>query len=353
MAFLEFKNVTIKGLSACVPETKDENLSSKVFSGLDEARTFMSSTGVERKRLADKNTTASDLCYKAADKLINDLNWERESVECLILVTQTADYILPASSCILQQRLGLPEECYTMDISLGCSGWVYGLSVLAGLMSGGGIKRGLLLAGETAHKPSSPQDKSTWPLFGDAGTATAVIYEPGSDGMKFHFGTDGDGYEAIIIPDGGFRNPFSEASLQVVEIEPGVSRSRMHAILNGMDVFSFGISKAPQSINKLLDKHGLNKEEIDYYIFHQANKFMNETIRKKLKLPSDKVPYSLANFGNTSSASIPLTMVTELAEQLKKDEVVRQIGCGFGVGLSWATVYFETKKLFISDLVEI
>ena len=353
MAFLEFNNVTIKGLSACFPETINENLPSETFSSRDEATPFIGSTGVERRRLADKNTTASDLCYEAAEKIISDLNWERDSIECLILVTQTADYILPASSCILQERLGLPEECYTMDISLGCSGWVYGLSVIAGLMSGGGIKRGLLLAGETALKPSSPRDKSTWPLFGDAGTATAVVYDPGSCGMKFHFGTDGDGYEAIIIPDGGFRNPFTESSLEYEEVESGISRNRLQPILNGMDVFAFGIAKAPQSINKLLDRHELNKEEIDYYIFHQANKFMNETIRKKLKLPSDKVPYSLKDYGNTSSASIPITMVTELKKQLQQDKVVKQIGCGFGVGLSWATVYFETKNLVISDIVEI
>lgn len=353
MAFLEFKNIEIKGLSGCVPLTIDENYSSDTFSTRDESLKFINSTGVERRRLAGKNTTASDLCFKAAEKLIADLKWERESIECLIFVSQTPDYILPASSCILQQRLGLSEECYSLDISLGCSGWVYGLSVIAGLLSQGWIRRGLLLAGETALKPSSPLDRSTWPLFGDAGTATALFHRVGSFGVKFHFGTDGGGYEAIIIPDGGFRNPFSESSLKVSEIEPGISRNRLQAVLNGMDVFSFGIDRAPESINKLLEKYKLNKEDIDYFIFHQANRFMNETIRKKLKLPENKVPYSLLNFGNTSSASIPLTMVTQLKDQLREDKIVRQIGCGFGVGLSWGSVYFETKKLVISDLVEI
>ncbi len=353
MAFLKFEDVAIKGIAACTPKNQEENSTLGLFSSNEEAQKFIESTGVERRRVANMYTTTADLCFQASEKLILDLKWSKESIECIVFVTQTPDYILPATSCILQKRLGLSEECFALDISLGCSGWVYGLSVISGLLSKGNIKRGLLLAGDTALRPCSNEDKSTWPLFGDAGTATAVVYEPDSRGFKFHFGTDGGGYDAIIIPDGGYRNVSNESSFKIVEIGSGIRRNRLQTALNGMDVFAFGISKAPETIIKLLHNYSLNPENIDFFIFHQANKFMNEKIRKKLKLPEEKVPYSLRDFGNTSSATIPLTMVTQLKEQLFQDKILRQIGCGFGVGLSWGSVYFETKNLVISDLIEI
>lgn len=352
MALIEIKNVKITGISACVPVKSEENLDIKNFVNSEEAQKFIDSTGVERRRIADSNTTTSDLCFHAAEKLISDLKWNKTSIDCLIFVTQTPDYILPASSCILQDRLQLNEECYTLDVSLGCSGWVYGMSVITALISSGCIKKGLLLCGDTTLKPVSQKDKSAYPLFGDAGTATAFEYKNINSVIKFHLATDGSGYDAIIIPDGGFRNPFNEKSLQYEEIDEGISRNRLQTILNGMDVFSFGITKAPQSVNKLLEFCRLEREDIDYAIFHQANLYMNEKIRKKLKLLSEQVPYSLKNYGNTSSASIPLTMVTELQNPLRSG-LLKNIACGFGVGLSWGSVYFETDCIIVSDLIEI
>lgn len=351
MAFLNVRNVKIAGLSACTPSKSEENRGLNVFDSLEDSEKFIASTGVERRRLANDQTTTADMCFHAAEKLIHDLKWEKESIECLIFVTQTADYILPASSCILQERLKLPEECYTLDISLGCSGWVYGMSVISSLLSSGSMKRGLLLCGDTTLKPVSKSDKSAYPLFGDAGTATALEYSE-NEMMNFHLATDGSGYEAIIIPDGGYRNPFSKSSLEYEEIEKGISRNKLQTILNGMDVFSFGITKAPQTIKKLIGSLDISVDNVDYFSFHQANLFMNEKIRKKLKLSVDQVPYSLKNFGNTSSASIPITMITELKDDLKRKKL-KHIGCGFGVGLSWGSVYFETDKIIVSDLIEI
>jgi 3-oxoacyl-[acyl-carrier-protein] synthase-3 len=169
-----------------------------------------------------------------------------------------------------------------------------------------------LLTGDTVSKLCSLKDKSTYPLFGDAGTATAIEFKENEKGFLFHTETDGSGFKTIIVPDGGYRNMINPDSCIDKEISEGIIRNDLNLILDGMDIFTFGISKAPESVNKLIDYFNLNKNTIDYFVFHQANKFMNEKIRKKLKIPEEKVPYSLKNFGNTSSATIPLTIVTEL-----------------------------------------
>lgn len=350
MALLTIRNIAVKGVAGCVPKASEENAELALFPAGD-AEKFSSSTGIYRRRVANLQTTTADLCYHAAEKLISDLSWEKESIECLVFVTQTPDYILPATSCILQQRLGLSTETYAIDISLGCSGWVYGVATIAQMMSASGMKRGLLLAGDTISKLCSKEDKSAYPLFGDAGSATAFEQTPGAS-LKIHTATDGAGYDAILIPDGGYRNPVTAASFAKSEVEPGIIRNQLDLILNGMDVFSFGISRAPQSVNKILEFASVERESVDYYLFHQANLFMNEKIRKKLKLESEQVPYSLSDFGNTSCASIPLTMITQIGERLRHDKL-KLIGCGFGVGLSWGSVYFETDGGGYPELIEI
>lgn len=252
----------------------------------------------------------------------------------------------------MQQRLGLSKECYTLDISLGCSGWVYALSVIVSLLQNGTIKKGLLLAGDTVTKLCSSEDKSTFPLFGDAGTATALEYDSGEDGMKFNFNTDGSSYETIIVRDGGYRSPVTEDSLKLNEHGDSIARRGIDLELDGMDVFSFGITKAPKSVKQLCDHFCIDKENIDLFTFHQANLMMNEMIRKKLKLPEEKVPYCMDEFGNTSCASIPLALVTREREKLQ-NENLKHIACGFGVGLSWGSVFFETDKITVPDLIEI
>lgn len=316
--------------------------------------TFYSTTGIEQHRIASPAICASDLCISAAEKLITDLHWEKSEIDAIVFVSQTPDYILPATSTLIQAKLGLSESCYTLDISLGCSGWVYALSVLAALIESGSMKKGLLLAGDTILKLCSSEDKSTYPLFGDAGTATALEYNDTEErsSMSFCLNTDGNGYEAIIVRDGGYRNPTNENSLIKDTYESGISRSRMNLELDGMSVFSFGISKAPQCVKTLLEYSDMDKDSVDYYIFHQANLFMNEKIRKKLKLEPEKVPYSLQKFGNTSCASIPLTLVTQLAPQLREKKL-KLLGCGFGVGLSWGAVLFDTNRIACPDLIEL
>lgn len=359
MAFLKAGNVKISGISACVPRHIDENRTSPLF---DDAalRNFVNITGIERKRRAADNICTSDLCVAAADALISSLHWNKKDITIVVFVTQTPDYILPATSPIIQRRLGLSNDCYTLDISLGCSGWVYGLNVIAsllcctpprGIYAEKGIKA-LLLVGDTILKLCSPGDKSAYPLFGDAGTATALEYYPGSESFLFNMNSDGEGFNTICVQDGGSRNPFSLSSLDNVTRGEGIVSNSLQLALDGMEVFSFGIKRVPQSVDALIDEFKIDKEQIDYFIFHQANYLMNEKIRKKLRLPIEKVPYSLRNFGNTSSASIPLTMVTQLRSALVGKKL-NHIACGFGIGLSWGSVNFTTDRINCPELVEI
>lgn len=210
MGLFTIPSIEIRGVSACVPPLIERNRDS--FSSPGEEK-LIASIGVEEKRVADAQTCTSDLCFTAAERLLAELGWERDGIEILIFVSQTPDYILPATACVLQDRLGLPKECYAADLSLGCSGWVYGLSAIASIMSTGKMKKGLLLVGDTTTKLGSAKDKTYRPLFGDAGTATALACSLDTRGMTFHTATDGSGKDAIIIPDGGYRNMVNINSL--------------------------------------------------------------------------------------------------------------------------------------------
>ena len=344
MAFLNIKNVAIVGLSAGVPKQIMPTIST---TDKYDADAFVETTGIIEKRYSNDFTT-SDLGQAATKRLIADLGWDKKEIGILVFVSQTPDYILPATSCILQDKLGLSKDCMAFDISLGCSGWVYGLSVISSIMQTGMIKKGILIAGDARKQCYEEADQ----LFGFAGTATAIEYQEGAEGFQFHFGTDGSGYDAIIKPVGGCRNQVTAKDLEPVMCADGRKRHGFQTLMKGKDVFTFDITNAPRSIKKRMGEYNINRDNIDYYVFHQANRKMNETIRKKLKLSEEQVPYSMTHFGNTSSASIPLTIVTELADKVsgKKTEYV---GCGFGVGLSWGTVHFSTDHPVISKLVEL
>lgn len=344
MAFLEFKNVRIAGFSAGVPQRKVCNLDIKDISADYDSAAFVETTAVLERRI-DEALTTSDLCVAAAEKLLADLGWNKSEIEGVIFVSQTTDYYLPATACIIQDRLGFSRECYAEDIVLGCSGWVYGLSSLVSLMANGGIKKALLMAGD-AKRHVETND----PLFGFAGTVTALEYAEGATGFQFHFGTDGSGFDAIIIPDGGSRNQVTGNSFKE-EVIDGKHYNRMQTRMKGMDVFSFGISTAPKSVKKLAEHFGFDYLNTNYFVFHQANMKMNNMIAKKLKLPAEKVPSCMYHFGNTSSASIPLTIVTQLKG--KCEDKTKFVCCGFGVGLSWGTVAFQTENIVISDLAEV
>lgn len=345
MAFIDLKNVRIAGLSAGVPKNVEYTKDNPNISSEYNYEDFIKSTGIRSRRI-DENLTTSDLCCAAAEKLIEDLKWDKKDIEVLIFVTQGPDYIAPSTACIVQDRLGLKKECYAAELPLGCSGWVYGLSYAASLLSTGCVKKGLLMVGDARlHLPTID------PLVGFAGTVTALEYKEGDDGFKFHFGTDGSGYDAIIIPDGGARNQVSPKSFELEDIN-GKQMCRLQSRMNGMDVFAFAISTAPKSMKRLADHFSLSLEDVDYCILHQANMQIDEIIRNKMKFAKEKVPMCLYDFGNTSSASIPLTIVTQLKNNIENRQT-KFICCGFGIGLSWGSVAFETKNIILSDLVEL
>lgn len=349
MANITLNNIKIKGISACVPEKIENNLSLNQFN-IDEIQKLIKMTGIEERRIVSEDVCTSDLCLKAANSLMIELGWKKDEIEVLIFVTQTPDYILPTTSSILQDKLGLPTSCMTLDISSGCSGYVNGLITIGQIMSNGMIKKGLLLVGDTISKICNPLDKSTYPLFGDAGSATAIVYDPTANPIFCNIFSDGSGYKAIKIDDGGYRNKYNDNSLKIQKIDENIERTKVDLELEGMDVFTFGIDKAPSCINSLLNDFNIDKTQIDYYVFHQANKFMNETIRKKLGIKIDNVPYSLKEFGNTSSASIPLTICTQLINMLSGQEK-KVILCGFGVGLSWGSILVDLDNIIIPELV--
>ncbi len=350
MAHQIIRNVEVVGIATCVPSTIEENISQPFFKE-GEAEKVIASTGIERRRVAPQEVTASDLCYTAAKRLLAETEWEPQDIDGLIFVSQSHDYIMPATACILQYRLGLPMTCCAFDLSYGCSGWVYGMSVAASMLTTGAMKKVLLLVGDTPSKFKSRKDKTAWPLFGDAGTATALQFQEGAPDMFFSLFADGSKYESIIIRDGGCRHPFSASSLVETEIEEGIVRRPLDSVMNGMDVFSFGLKRAPEVVNDVLALSSHEVDAPDFFFFHQANMFMNEKIRKKLGIPAEKVPYSMKDYGNTSCATIPLTINANFTsvDELKDKTVV---GTAFGVGLSWGSVLLTFNNLKHLSLTE-
>lgn len=312
----------------------------------------MKNIGVETRRVAARGVTTSDLCVTAAERLLGDLGWDRSDIELLVFVSQSRDYLVPTTACIVQDRLQLPHSCLAMDIGLGCSGYVYGLSSVAGMMQSGAIRKALLMVGDISTLTTSYRDKSTYPLFGDVGTVTALEFDPGAPPMHFNLQTDGSGHKALMIRDGGARNVMSRKSFDIKKVGDGIWRSRLHLELDGIEVFNFTLREVAPNLKKLLAATGGSLDGIDYVVFHQANRLINETLRKMLKLDPAKVPYSIREFGNTSGASVPLTMIHALKDQLRSERN-KLLLSAFGVGLSWGSAIVETENLCIPDILEV
>ena len=351
MALFSINNTKISGISACIPKNEYNNRDYEWITP-DERELLIKTTGIEKRRIAEKGITTSDMCYIAAEKLIKDLNWNKNEIDILIFVSQSRDYLIPCTSIILQDRLGLSKKTMAFDIPLGCSGYVYGMAILGNLLSSGFLKKGILMTGDNSTMNCSYKDKSTYPLFGDAGTVTAIEFTDQNNKYYYNLGSDGFGWDAITVYDGGVRNYVSENSLENKEIASGIIRNNLQLKLDGIDIFNFSLKEVPLNVSELLSFSGKNNEDIDYFIFHQANLMINESIRKKLKIEKEKVPYTINKFGNTSSASIPLTIISEIGEDLKNHDLELLL-CGFGVGLSWGSVHFKTNNIICSELIEI
>lgn len=341
MADFKFLNVNIKGIYTAVSESYKSIFDIGFEAGLsnDEILKFQAATGVNKLH-SSENLTTSDYCIKAAQELLIDLNWSNSSVDCVIFLTQTPDYILPKTSTIIQQKLNLRDDIFVLDINDGCSGFIYGL-VTAFQFSSPNIKRILLMMGETPSKMVNPKDKSANLLFGDGGSCIAIEYEFNEKNQYISSGIDGSSFDSIIINDGGFRNITNTNSLEENIISDGIVRNKLNLEMKGEDVFLFGISRVPKEIKKFLDLHSFSNEDFDFFIMHQANLKMNKMISKKLKVDDNKVLYSINEFGNTSSLSIPLTLTVN--RDLLIGENLKILCCGFGVGLSWGSALLNVN----------
>lgn len=348
MAFAKIENVAIKGVSACVPKHVEENSDIPVFAD-GEAERVIAQTSIIRKHTVENGMTASDLCEKAFNGLIEELGWEKESIDVVVLVTSSSDYLVPPTVCVLHGKLDLSETTFCLEVRHGCPGWVIGLTTISSLMTNGCFKRGVLLCGDSPTLQNSPKDKETRPLFGDAGTATALEFDVNASPMYFNHGTKGKDFMAIYQPDGGMKNPVNEDSLKYHEYGRNQERRPIDVRMDGMSVFSFGFSKAPKSVLALSEEYSIDLDEIDCFLIHQANHYLNEKVRKKLKVPESKVPYSMQEYGNPGSSSIPLTLVSQRGK-MYREEQVKTVAVGFGVGLAWGSVFFKTNRIVCPPL---
>lgn len=353
MSVQHITNVRIAGISAAVPKRTLDIKNSPAFPNEKAREDFVQKVGIEHVRRHDGNMTCADMCQKAAEELMQKLGWAPDEIDLLVFSAQSREYIQPATACVLHGKMGLPPECACFDVALGCSGWVYGLSVVAGLVQGGGFKKALLLCGDSEPTGEEHPTRADLPMFGDAGTATAFVFDEEAPEIVTEMCTDGTGYEAIIFRSGGMRQPITAEALEY-KVDPfGHCHRSMDMEMDGVSVFLFAIARATQAVKSMLQRTASNVDIIDYFVFHQANKIINEQIRRKCKISKEKCPLSLNDFGNTNSGTIPLTMVTRIREQLVKDSPCKIIACGFGVGLSWGAVSFETRRLVIPPLIEL
>lgn len=351
MACFSILNTRIQGIAAAVPKNSVSNFNLENFAA-NELEKLIETIGIENRRVATKEQCASDLCIEAANKLILDLGWDKKDIDCLFFVTQTPDYHLPGTSLQIQDRLGLSKSCATFDINQGCAGYVYGLSLISSFMSSSGLKKGLLLVGDTITKLISQQDKSLMPIFSDCGTATALVFDSNAKPMHFNISSEGESYQSIIVPDSGYRNQISKDSFDFKEITPGIYRQGVHLAMKGLEVLNFSLKKVAPHIDELLAKYNIDKSFIDFIVLHQANKLILESICDKLGFSLSKAPSSLKNFGNTSCATIPLTIVinAKINPEISESKLLLS---GFGVGLSLGSAVVDFNNVICSDLIEI
>ena len=350
MALIKINNVAVRGMAACVPSKIEENSDYPYFDA-NELDRMIPTIGIERRRVLDKGQTCGDLACKSAEKLLQDLNWDKESIDLIVFCSPDRDYILPDTACVIHGKLGLSKKAMAFDMTLGCTGWTYSMTNVCSLLSGGCIKRALLLTGNMGTYECAYTDKTAYPLFSDTGVATALEFDEKASAIFCQLGTDGENFKDIIIKDGGTRNGFTKESLDLVEYGPNIKRNRLNMEMDGMAVFAFALKTAPVSVTELLEFCNTEKDSIDSFFFHQANYYMVKKIIKKMKIDPDKAPFSLLNFGNTGACSIPFTMITGRADLLRNNKS-KNVACSFGVGLSWASLMFETDHLVIPDLIE-
>lgn len=353
MAIVSYNNVGVTALATCVPKQVIDNY----HFGLDlfseeEVHSIVNKTGVRERRFADDDVCASDLCFAATEQLFNDNGIDPNEIDLLVFVSHSADYHMPATAIVLQHRLGLPLSAMAFDVAFGCSGFLNGLSVVYSMMERQDLRKALLLVGETCSRVFSKKDRGTAFIFGDGGAAALVERDTKFGPSHFSLNSDGGRGDYIMTPAGGFRNRTCAETLKEKVIDgQGNIRSDEQGFMKGMDVFSFVIEEIPRDIKYLADAKGVDLHSLDYYLFHQANGFINGFLARKLKLDVAKIPSNIDRFGNTSSVSIPLLLTSELKDKMQGDK--RLLLSSFGVGMAWATAFVPFVDCRISEMVEI
>jgi 3-oxoacyl-[acyl-carrier-protein] synthase-3 len=306
--------------------------------------------GLDQRYVAAQSTTAGDLCCQAAEQLLAANVARPEEIEAVIMVTQTPDYIMPATAAVIHGKLGLSTECAAFDVNLGASGYVYGLWLAFQMVETGSAKTVLLLAGDTLDRLASPRDKATAALFGDAGSATIIERSEGASHSVFRVGTDGSGYQHLMVPAGGFRQAKTNGARTEHKDDRGNQRSLEHLYMDGGAIFAFSTIKAPAEVKRVLAAANEEMANVDYILFHQANKYIISTIMRSLQLPLSKTPYQvIEKYGNLSAASIPVSVCEVLRDEIMRGRK-RVILCGFGPGLSWATCLLDLENVFCTGV---
>jgi 3-oxoacyl-[acyl-carrier-protein] synthase-3 len=350
MTIATIEHVAVRGIVTVVPEARIDNLAVPEEESKKRQR-LVKNIGIRYRHICRDGMIFSDLAQKSVEHLLEGLGWAKDSVDALILVTQSPEYIIPATSCVLQHRLGLPTSTSAFDINLGCSGYTYGLFTCASMIGEKRFKRVIVIIGDQSASDGS-DDNGREVLFGDACSATALEFDAAAPAMYFEGNTDGSGFEAIIIPHGGRRHPFNAESLIPVTGADGIIRSPMDVHLDGPAIMNFSVNRAPESIERVMSALSLKIEDVDYFVMHQANKMINDTIKFKVGGTAEQWPLSLEQYGNTSSTSIPITMTGVVSERARNGKV-RWLTCGFGIGLSWGTLYMETDKIYCPEPIRV
>ncbi|UKK47510.1 ketoacyl-ACP synthase III [Prevotella sp. E9-3] len=352
MAILSFKGIGITAMAGAVPKQVINNYEYTEFFPADQVKEVVDKVGVFERRFADSETCSSDLCFAAAQKLFADNEIDREEIDLLVFISQTQDYRMPATSITLQHRLGLKNSCIAFDVNLGCSAFLYGMSVVFSMMQTGNIRKALILDGETRSKVYGPRDRRSAFIFGDGGVAALVERDSKFGTTTLSMNSDGSRADLIMIKAGGYRHMSTPETLkEKVVDEYGNMRSDEQGYMKGGDVFNFVIREIPRDIKQTLEFANTKTEELDYIVFHQANNFINSYIAKKMKLDTTKIPHTIEKFGNTSSVSVPLTIVSELKGKLNGQKTL--LLSAFGVGMTWATGIVPFVDTKISDIVEV
>ncbi len=339
MAFFEFKNIRVAGVACAVPKNVVRTESFKPLFGDEEVEKFMAMTGVRESRRTLEHQTAGDLCFRAAEELLQAKQVNREDIGAVVFASHSPDYRRPSTAFVLQYRLGIPKEAVCYDIGLGCSSLVVGLQTVASMMSCGDIKKALLFVGDTAGKSVYPTDRSSVMLFGEAGAVVLLEKTEDDKGeISSLIRSDGSGFKYMIIPGGGYRN--LHAGEEVVMCQDGNERTLMNSFIQGTSVFTFTIFDVPKLIKDFWSRSGTTVDDYDCYAFHQANLYILRQIAKKTKIPMEKLPITLDRYGNTSGASAILSLCDRYASG-KEGRDIKVFACGFGIGISLGVTIFE------------